>query len=429
MPPDPGSDARAVFQAALQAVEPGRLVREALAFEGGGIFCGGRRFPLASSSRIVVVGAGKAAASMASAVEGILGGRISGGLILPVEGTEKPLTRLDSLSCAHPVPDARSAQGTRSLLAAVSGLSPDDLVIACWSGGGSSCLGLPVEGISPEDLAVATRLLLANHFQIHQLNQVRRVCLQAGDGGVARAAAPARILALVLCDAEMADVASGPTMPGAFGLDGVIAGLRNWRVWEKLPEGIRVRLAALEGKDHRKSLDPAARQRVYHVSVGDGLAAAEAALHELRQRGYAATLADQPLQWEARMAGVALGRQLKAMGKGPQALVALGETTVAVKGSGRGGRNQELALAAALELAGEEGVAFLAAGTDGVDGSSDAAGAVVTGQTCARKPDADAAKGALEANDSHAFFLERPERLVTGPTGTNVADLVVAIRR
>ncbi len=425
--PDPAGQARAIFLAALEAVEPGRLVRQALALEGGGLFCGGRRFDLSPKARVVVVGAGKAAAAMASAVEALLGERVSSGLILAVEGTQRPLSRLGCLSCAHPAPDERAVEGTRRLLEAVSGLSPDDLVIALWSGGGSSCLGLPVDGVSREEVSEATRLLLANHFQIQQVNQVRRVCLQAADGGVARAASPARVLALVLCDAAMADVASGPTMPGAFALDGVISGLRNWGVWEKLPGSVRAHLASLEGKDLRKGMDAAFRKRVYHVSVGDGLAAAEAALRKARELGYEAEVADQPLQWEARMAGTLLGRQLKALGSG-HVLVAPGETTVAVKGQGRGGRNQELALAAALELAGEAGVALLSAGTDGVDGSSDAAGAVVTGETCAKKGDAAAARKALEDNDSHAFFLNRPERLVTGPTGTNVADLVVAVR-
>ncbi len=427
---DPEADARAIFRSALEAVDPGRLVRRHLLVEEDGLRVAGRRFPLKAGARLVVVGAGKAAVGMAEAAEAMLGPRITRGVVLAVAGTERPLRALRCTPCPHPLPDARSVAGTRQLLEAVSGLSGDDLVLALWSGGGSACLGLPVEGITPEEMAEATRLLLANHFQIQQVNQVRRVCLAAGDGGVARAASPARILALVLRDAPLADVASGPTMPGAFGLDQTISGLRNWGVWAKLPEGVRRRLEGLEGKDPRKAADPDLRGRVFHGVVGGPDTALEAALQKAFALGYASSEADQPLQWEARLAGDLLGKRLRALAserKGPQALVAVGETSVAVKGTGRGGRNQELALGAALSLAGLEGVALLAGGTDGVDGTSDAAGAVVTGRTCAAGADQEAARKALAANDSHAFFLDRPERLVTGPTGTNVADLAVGL--
>ena len=427
---DPGADARAVFQAALEAVDPGRLVRRHLLVDEDGLRFGGRRFPLKDGARLVLVGAGKAAVGMAEAVEALLGPRITRGVVLAVEGTERPLRALRCTPCPHPLPDERSVAGTRQLLAAVSGLSRDDLVLALWSGGGSACLGLPVEGITPGEMAETTRLLLTNHFQIQQVNQVRRVCLAAGDGGVARAASPARILALVLRDAPLADVASGPTLPGAFGLDQTISGLRTWGVWTRLPEGVRRRLEGLEGKDPRKAIDPSLRERVYHAVIGGPDTALQAALQKAFSLGYASSEADQPLQWEARLAGDLLGRRLRAMAserRGPQAIVAAGETSVAVKGSGRGGRNQELALGAALSLSGLDSVALLAGGTDGVDGASDAAGAVVTGRTCAASSDADAARKALADNDSHAFFLDRPERLVTGTTGTNVADLAVGL--
>lgn len=430
MPGDPGTDARAVFRAALEAVDPGRLVRRHLVVDEGGLRFGGCRFPLGASSRLVLVGAGKAAVGMAEAAEGMLGARITRGVVLAVEGTERPLRALRCTPCPHPLPDERSVAGTRQLLGAVSGLSSEDLVLALWSGGGSACLGLPVEGITPGEMAETTRLLLTNHFQIQQVNQVRRVCLAAGDGGVARAASPARILALVLCDAPLADVASGPTMPGAFALDATITGLRTWGVWPKLPEGVRRRLEGLEGKDPRKAIDPSLRERVYHAVIGGPDLAQQAALQKAFVLGYASSEADQPLQWEARLAGDLLGKRLRAMAaerRGPQAIVAVGETSVAVKGPGRGGRNQELALGAALSLAGLDSVALLAGGTDGVDGTSDAAGAVVTGRTCAASSDADAAREALAANDSHAFFLSRPERLATGATGTNVADLAVGL--
>jgi glycerate-2-kinase len=430
MPGDPEDDARAIFRAALEAVDPGRLVRRHLLVEEDALRFGGRRFPLGASSRLVLVGAGKAAVGMAEAAETMLGARITRGVVLAVEGTQRPLRALRCTPCPHPLPDARSVAGTRQLLGEVSGLSIEDLVLALWSGGGSACLGLPVEGITPGEMAETTRLLLTNHFQIQQVNQVRRVCLAAGDGGVARAAFPARILALVLCDAPLADVASGPTMSGAFSLDATITGLRTWGVWPKLPEGVRRRLGSLEGRDPRKAIDPSLRERVYHGVVGGPDTALQAALQKAVALGYASAEAEQPLQWEARLAGDILAKRLRAMAserRGPQALVAAGETSVALKGSGRGGRNQELALGAALSLAGLHGVALLAGGTDGVDGSSDAAGAVVTGRTCAAGSDADGARKALAENDSHAFFLDRPERLVTGPTGTNVADLAVGL--
>lgn len=430
MPRDLGADARAVFRAALEAVEPDRLVLRHLRVEEGALVCGARRFPLHASSEIVLVGAGKASAFMAEAVEDLLGPRVSRGVVLVPEGTQRALRKAACLSCAHPLPDARAVAGTRELLDAVTGLAPGDLVIACWSGGGSACLGLPVDGIPPEAVSETTRLLLAQHFQIQQVNQVRRVLLAAGNGGVARAAAPARVLALVLCDAPLADVASGPTLPASFTLDGTLAGLRNWGLWERLPEPVRNRLSLVEGLDPRGVLDREARARVYHAVIGDAGTAVAGALHKAQELGYAAEEGEQPLQWEARLAGDLLGKKLKAMaaeGKGPRALVAGGETTVAVKGTGRGGRNQELALAAALAMAGAERAVLLAGGTDGVDGSSDAAGAVVTGATCAAEADAKAAREALGNNDSHAFFLDRPERLVTGPTGTNVADLAIGL--
>lgn len=430
MPGDLVADARAILGAALAAVDPAVLMPRRLEAVDGGLRLGGRRVPLKPSARIVVVAAGKAAVGMAEAAERILGPRITRGVVLAVEGTEKPLRTLRCTPCPHPVPDARAEAATRQLLEAVSGLTADDLVIALWSGGGSACLGLPVEGVALGEMAEATRLLLAHHFQIQQVNQIRRVCLQAGDGGVAKAAFPARVEALVLCDAPMGDVASGPTLPGAFALDATIASLKNWNVWPRLPDGIRLRLASLEGKDLRARVDPALRSRVFHTALGDVDTAVQAGVKQAVALGYAAEVSEQPLQWEARMAGEILARRLKAMAarpEGPRALLAGGETTVAVKGAGRGGRNQELALAAALVLAGADGTALLAAGTDGVDGSSDAAGAVVTGRTCAAPADAEAARRALQGNDSHAFFAGRPERIVTGPTGTNVADLAIGL--
>ena len=422
------ADARAIHRAALEAVDPGGLVRAHLRLEGDSVACAGRRFLLKPSSEIRLVGAGKAACAMAAAVEDVLGSRLTGGLVLAVEGTERPLKRLGCHPCPHPVPDARSVLGTRQLLSSLSGLSEDDLVVACWAGGGSSCLGLPIEGILPEEVVETTRLLLAQHLEIGQVNQVRRVLLAAGNGGVARASAPARILALVLCDAPLADVSSGPTMPGAYALDGAIAALKERGVWPRLPAGVRRRLAAMAGGDPRAGMDPGTSARAYHAVIGDNATAVHAAARKAAEFGYAAETLGSPLQGEARQMGERLGDRLRDLArKGPYALLAGGETTVAVKGPGRGGRCQELALGAALALRGTEGIALLSAATDGVDGSSDAAGAVVTGRTCASVSDEAAAREALEPNDSHAFFLHRQGRLVTGPTGTNVADLAVGL--
>lgn len=431
------ADAVACWRAALAAVEPAGLVATALGRDGDALVLRAADGSILArhAGPVLLVGAGKAALAMARGASAAAGALLAGGVVVvPHAGVATCPGGVEVLGGGHPLPDAAGAAATARLLAAVEAAEADVLVLAVLGGGASALLVAPAPGVTLEDERVVTAALLAAGADIAALNTVRRHCSRVKGGGLARAAAGAAGLwALVLSDVvgdDPAVVASGPTVADPTTFADALAVLARLPA-ASVPPAVRAHLA--RGADGAlpetiKPGDPALA-RAHTVVVGGNRRAVDAAAAEARARGYAVHVLAEPLAGDAADAGRRVAAALAALpADGPAALVAGGETTVRVVGGGRGGRCQQLALAAAAALAGRPAV-VLAAGTDGVDGPTDAAGACVDGGTVARAR----ARGhdplaALAATDSYCALDASGDLLRTGPTGTNVADVVVALR-
>jgi len=431
-----GERAAAIMGAAMAAVEPGAAVRRYLRREGDALLVGERRYDLSAFSGVWLVGAGKAGGAMASAAADVLGDALRGGLVVVKGEVAAPAgARYELLPAAHPVPDARGVAAGERIAALLGSLGANDLVIALLSGGGSALLTLPVPGVSLDDMRALTGALLACGARIDEINTLRKHLDRLKGGGLARAAQPAALAALVLSDvvgSPLDVIASGPTVPDASSFADAWGVLERYGIADAVPAAVRDHLArgaAGALPDTPKAGDPCFA-RTQTVVVGDNRQAAEAALAAARVAGMHTMLLTTFLQGEAREAGrmlAAVARELATSGSPlprPACIVAGGETTVTLRGDGRGGRNQELALGAVADLAGLDGVALVALATDGDDGPTDAAGAVVTGATLGRARARGLDPGAhLLRNDAYPFFALLGDLLLPGPSGTNVNDL------
>jgi hydroxypyruvate reductase len=430
-----GAQTAAILAAALAAVEPGAAVRRHMRREGDALTVGGRRYELGDYRGVWLVGAGKAGAAMAEAAAELLGERLSGGLVV-VKGDLAPAAAgYELLPAAHPVPDARGVAAGERIADLLGGLGADDLVIALISGGGSALLTLPVAGVSLDDMRGLTAALLGCGARIDEINSLRKHLDRLKGGGLARMAQPATLVALVLSDvvgSPLDVIASGPTVPDAGSFAEAWAVLERYAIVDAIPAAARDHLArGVAGAlpDTPKPGDPCF-SRTSTLLVGDNRQAADAALAAARDAGMHTLLLTTYLQGEAREAGrvlAAVARELAASGNPlprPACIVAGGETTVTLRGDGRGGRNQELALAAVADLAGLENVALVALATDGDDGPTDAAGAVVSGESLRRALAHGLDPAAhLARNDAYPFFAALGDLLRPGPSGTNVNDL------
>lgn len=421
-----------VLDAGLTAAEPGRALSLHLEVDGSQVRVGNRTY---SPRKTWVVGAGKASGVMAAAAENVLGGLVAGGLVIVKDGHRAPMSKVELVEAGHPVPDARAIEATLRLVELGRHANTDDLVLCLLSGGGSALLTWPAEGLSLADLQATTDLLLCSGATIHEVNTVRKHLDRVKGGGLARLLGPAPILSLALSDVvgdNLTDIASGPTAPDPTTFADACKVLDRFGLWSAVPTAVATHLgrgAARKLPDTPKPGDPSI-ERVHHVIIGSNAQAASAAASCGRELGLHAAILSTTQQGEARDLGVRLARLGRELhdSRGPLPLPAClivgGETTVTVRGAGRGGRNQEAALASAIELAGVPGVAVVCFATDGGDGPTDAAGALVDGTTVARAltlgldPQAH-----LERNDSNAFFSALGDHLCTGPTGTNVCDL------
>ena len=429
----------AVQRAALAAVEPGAAVRRQVQRQGERLVVGGQTYDLAAVERIWVVGGGKAATAMVAALYGILGERLTGGLVVTKYGYVDPRLEagpVEIVEAGHPVPDEVGVRATRRMADLLAGSTGRDLVLAVISGGGSALLTLPATGLLLADLQRTTNLLLRSGATIVDLNAVRKHLSQIKGGGMARLAGQSPVAALILSDVvgdPLDAIASGPLSPDSTTFADAWAVLQRYGLVERVPQAVRERLQA--GREGRLSDTPkpgaALFRRVHTVIVGSNRLAAEAAVEASRAWGLNALLLSTFVEGEARqvarVAG-ALARELAGYDRPvrrPACLIWGGETTVTVRGEGKGGRNQELALAAALAMEGVPGVILVALGTDGTDGPTDAAGAVATGGTVIRARSLGLDPAAhLEDNDAYPFFDALDDLIRTGPTGTNVNDLL-----
>jgi hydroxypyruvate reductase len=433
---DPRATARSVLDSALAAVAPEAAIRRHVRREGNTLLVDGVAYDLTAFRRIEVAGAGKASGPMARAIEVLLGDRLAGGVVVVKDGHAVPTRRVQLREATHPLPDARGVAATADLLARVSPLGSEDLLVLLLSGGGSALLECPAAGLALDDLQSTTDLLLRSGASIGELNAVRKHLSAVKGGGLARAAAPATVLALVLSDvvgSPLDVIASGPAAPDPTTFADAGAVLARYGLWEAVPPAAAAHLrfgAAGARPDTPKPGDPVFA-RVRHVVVGDNAQAAEAAVERARSLGLHALLLSTFVEGEAREVGrvlAALARELAAYARPlprPACLVLGGETTVTVRGQGLGGRNQEVALGAVNALAGLPDVLVLSAATDGGDGPTEAAGAWADGTSLARATALDLhPDGFLAANDAYHFFAPLGDLLQTGPTLTNVNDLM-----
>ncbi len=410
-------------RAALTAVEPATTVRRHVRREGDTLVVADRRYRLADHERVFVVAAGKAAVPMTAAIIDLLGDCVDAAVAVTKRGSRLDLEspKLRILEAGHPTPDENSVRGALAIAGLAHRATERDLVICLISGGGSALLTLPVPGLTLSDLQALTGTLLRSGATINEMNTVRKHCSQIKGGNLARLAAPATMITLILSDVvgdPLDVIGSGPTVPDPT----TVADARE--VLE------RYGIAGNSLQETPKPGDPIF-ERVQNVVVGSNRLAAVAAVDGACRLGFNALLLSTYVEGEAREVArmaAALAKGIRAHGDPippPACLVWGGETTVTMRGDGKGGRNQELALAAALALDGWPGVLVMALATDGTDGPTDAAGAVITGETVSRARALGLApQAALEANDSYAFFDALGDLIRTGPTGTNVNDLL-----
>lgn len=444
--PDLRTHIVAMLEAALHAVDPYAAVRAHLRIEGDILRAGGRAYPLAEIERIVVVGGGKAGAPMAAALTDLLGARITAGVVNVKYGhTTTQGNRqggaIQIVEASHPVPDAAGQAGAERIAGLLGGLTPRDLVLVLISGGGSALLPLPVAGISLADIQALTQALLRCGADITEINTIRKHLSGLQGGQLARLAQPAQVITLILSDVvgtPLDVIASGPTVPDPTTYADAVAVLKRYEILDQVPASVRHHLlagAAGAFPDTPKPGDPLF-ERVTNIVIGDNASAGRAAVAAARRRGFHSTLLTTFVQGEAREVGrVAAGlAQGIALGQSdfarPTCLVLGGETTVTIRGQGTGGRNQELALAAAIALDGyplPDGVevAVVSLGTDGTDGPTDAAGGVAMCDTVARgRARGLDVRAALADNDSYHYLAAVGDLIVTGPTNTNVNDLI-----
>ncbi len=422
--------ALSIFQAALKAANPELAVTREL-----------RRIDAGKYRRVIVVGAGKASAAMAHAAEKVLGRRIAAGLINTKDGHLADLKRIELNECSHPVPDARGVEGARRIAALAEEAGAEDLVLCLISGGGSALLPLPAAPLTLEEKQETTKLLLACGATIHEINAVRKHLSGIKGGQLARLAAPATVLALLLSDVvgdPLDVIGSGPAAPDESTFGDAWGVILKYGLEDRAPGPVRARLeAGVRGEiEETPKAGDACFRHAKNVIVGSNRLAVDAAAARAKALGYRPLVLSTTIEGETRDVAwmhAAIAREVVSTGrpaKAPVCLISGGETTVTLRGKGKGGRNQEFALAAAMGLKGVPGVLAFSAGTDGTDGPTDAAGAMGDGATCERGAEMGMpAQEFLANNDSYPFFEALGDLVMTGPTGTNVMDVRLVLVR
>ncbi len=431
--PDLRTDALEIFRAALRAADSHDAVKRVLRRDGNTLQLNEQPIFDLTRGRVIVVGAGKAGAPMAQAVEEILGDTPVTGVVTVKYEHLAPTRHITLHEAGHPLPDANGARATQAIVELLRGLHENDLVICVLSGGGSALLEWLVEGVTLDDLRALTQELLRCGATIYEINTLRKHISRVKGGQLARLAQPARVVSLILSDvlgSPLDVIASGPTAPDSSTFADCLQIVEKYSLREKIPASIVAhfeRGARGQVPDTPKADDPLFT-RVTNVILADNQIACDAAAKEAQARGYTVEILSTHIQGEARMIGMELAHHA-FQAQGDYCLLAGGEPTVVLKGHGKGGRAQELVLSAAREIAGEHNIVVLSAGTDGTDGPTDAAGALADNTTLLRAEQRGLdVNAALEDNNAYPFFQALNDLLITGPTNTNVNDLMIALK-
>jgi glycerate 2-kinase len=431
--------AREIFYAGLSAADPLEAINHVVHREGHWLTVGERSYDLDQFRHIYITGGGKASARMALAMEKLIGDRIAGGIVVVKYGHAVKLGATEVIEAGHPVPDNAGLSGARRIVELLQSCDQNDLVFFLLSGGGSALLPFPAEGLSLVDKQRTTEALLESGADIFEINAVRKHLSRLKGGQLARLAAPATLVSLVLSDVvgdSLETIASGPTVPDRSTYGACLDIMRRYELARKIPSTVLEHLergGRGEIAETPKDLG-GIFQRVQNVIIGNIRTALSSAFRRAEELGYQAIICSEALEGESRVVGRTFAALLKDIStKGqpisrPVCVLSGGETTVTIRGDGLGGRNQEFALAAALELSGANQVVVLSAGTDGTDGPTDAAGGIVDGKTVERAmaQGLDAA-AFLDRNDSHHLLRATEDLFFTGPTLTNVMDLQIGL--
>lgn len=430
-----------LFSAAVDAVAPCRLITRVAKVDKGHLLVQEQKedsrtliFPL--TGRIFVIGAGKGAGFLAHGIETLLGKHLTGGIVVIPAGQTIELEQLTIVNGEHPLPGRGSLRGAEEIFELLAKTQASDLICCCLTGGASSLLASPVVGISLEDKLLVNQLLLSCGADIHEVNTVRKHLSRVKGGGLARWSFPATMVGFILSDViddDLSTIGSGPTVPDPSTFHDAWKVLERYILLDQVPSSVLAYLSA--GRNGALSETPKPGDEVFtrthNVLIGSNRLALEAAAAVARNSGFTPQVALMPLSGDTSEAARRFAyilRSILATICEPTCVLAGGETTVRVTGQGKGGRNQEFALVVAQELAGEESWALLSAGTDGIDGPTNAAGAFVDGRSVARAEQ----KGLdpsdfLRENDTYTFFAALGDLFTPGPTGTNVMDVKIAL--
>src|SRR3989441_164641 len=430
--------ARLIWEAALNSAKPAICIRNFVQVNEGVLSVGGKEIPL--RGKLIVIGAGKPSAKMAQVVEEILGKHITGGLVVTKYGHALPLQRIQLIEAGHPIPDAvgsRAVQQTRQL---VSGLTSEDVVLVLISGGGSALWPAPAEGITLEEKQEVTSLLLRAGATIRELNAVRKHLSAMKGGQLARWAAPARVISLIISDVigdPIDFIASGPTAPDTTSFSDVLAIIQKYGV--RVPQAVRERFQQGARGDIPETPKPGEPvfKNVDNYVIANNRLLVDAAAEKARELHFNTLLLGTEVEGEAKDIGgffAAVARETAGTGnpvKPPACILGAGETTVTVHGQGTGGRNQEMGLAWAISMASRpfsSQSCFASVATDGTDGPTGAAGGLVDPLTCSRAIELGLMpEKFLRSNDSSKFLKATGDLIITGPTQTNLMDLQILL--
>jgi glycerate 2-kinase len=432
-------DAVEIFYQALKAVQPGAAIKRYCKFNGKTLFIGHRSYQLNQYKNLYVIGAGKATASMAAAIEDMIDEKITGGIITVKFDHVADLKHINLIEAGHPVPDENGIRGASAILNLAENAEEDDLILCLISGGGSALLPFPYDGITLKDKQDIIKILLSCGATIHEINTIRKHISKIKGGRLAQAVYPATLVTLILSDVVGDDldvIASGPTVPDSSSFYDCKNIFRRYDIIDKIPKNILNHIEyGISGEidETPKPLDPVF-ERTYNLIIGSNAESLISAKEKAENLGYNVLILSSMIEGETRFIAQvhgAIAREIIKTGNPlplPACILSGGETTVTISGNGLGGRNQEFALSASIDISGKKNIVMLSGGTDGTDGPTDAAGAFSDTFTLKRaeKMGLDPYRF-LSNNDSYHFFQNLGDLFITGPTNTNVMDLRIVL--
>ncbi len=436
--------AKAIFSKALSAVDPSKILKDRIRIEKDCLWIrieenSEKIFDLNTFHKIFLVGTGKASNSMAKAVEEIFGDRMTKGVVTTKYGHLLSLKKTEIIEAGHPIPDQKGYEGAKKIHNLLKKTGPKDLVIFILSGGGSALLPFPADGIELKEKQEMTQLLLDCGADIKEINTIRKHISRMKGGWLTRWAYPSTVIGFILSDVvgdQLDVIGSGPTVPDPSSFEEAWEILKKYDLLNEISPSIQKHL--LLGKEGKVEETPkpgdVVFERVYNSLIGSNILALRAAEKEASSLGLNTLILSSSIEGETREASrfhTAIAKEVISSGNPipkPACILSGGETTVTIKGNGLGGRNQEFALAGALEISGIEKVVLLSGGTDGTDGPTDASGAMVDHTTVHRAKSMGLdPKAHLENNDAYPFFQKLGDLLITGPTHTNVMDVRILL--